>query len=125
MVYEIEVVTQPSIPNNAPISEYQRIYMSEPYQHIYIPPDNNYSISQRYTDNIVNSFLCCIFYFGCICICPINIICGVWSYVLAVEDNSNHGCMRVLIKASIVTSVIFFVILLIIAIFSGSYYWYM
>lgn len=87
---------------------------------------NNFSINnmpfiqQRENNNyILDSLACCLLYFCCICVCPFNLVCGVYSYILASNDTSNNNFIRFCIKAFIILSIVLVIIAVIILIFLG------
>ena len=73
-------------------------------------------------DYMMDSLICCLLYFCCICTCPCNIFCGIYSYLLAHKDKSNNNILRFIIKSSIITSIFLVITIIIIAFISGNMY---
>lgn len=76
---------------------------------------NNMPIEDKNT-YLLDSFMCCLLYFCCFCAFPFNIFCGVYSYLLAKKDTSNNEISRLLIKGSIIFSLLFGLICFIVGI---------
>lgn len=101
----IKEVVSPNIINNFSINNMP--FMNMPI--VEQKEDKNY---------IIDSLACCLLYFCCVFACPINIVCGIYSYVLASNDTSDNHFIRLCIKVSLILSIIFFVCFLFVLIFS-------
>lgn len=129
-MYEMEdkpVEIVPEQINQIPYTPYAPPYAphyAPPYAPPYAPHSphiintlsvNNMPIEDKNT-YLLDSFMCCLLYFCCFCAFPFNIFCGVYSYLLAKKDTSNNEISRLLIKGSIIFSLLFGLICFIVGI---------
>lgn len=60
---------------------------------------------------VQDAFICCILYYMFMCICPFNMICGIYSYSFTL-NNDAHKASNTIIQMMLIIGVIIMLVLL-------------